>query len=91
MRRHAVLRLMKHLTDPAPEVRVWIAFSLGTLRARRARVALASLVGDDTVLPGWWSVGEEAADALDAIAVRESPDRPTVSGLGVGLDVGDVG
>lgn len=82
---------MKHLTDAAPEVRFWAAFSLGTMRARQARAALAGLVDDDKVLPGWWSVGEEAADALDAIAGRESPDRPTVSGLGVGLDVGDVG
>ncbi len=75
LRRHATLRLVEHLTDDAPEVRFWTAFSLGQLRARYARSALAALVGDDEVLPGWWSVGEEAADALDTIAGREPPSR----------------
>lgn len=78
LRRHAILRLTKHLTDPATEVRFWTAFSLGVLRARQSRSALVGVVGDEAVLPGWWSVGEEAADALDSIAGRESPDRPIV-------------
>lgn len=75
LRRHAILRLVKHLTDNAAEVRFWSAFSLGNLRARSARSALSGLVGDDEVLPGWWTVGEEAADALGVIAGRERPDR----------------
>ncbi len=75
LRRHATLRLVEHLTDDAPEVRFWTAFSLGKLRARSARSALAALVGDDEVLPGWWTVGDEAADALDTIAGREPPSR----------------
>ena len=72
LRRTATLRLTKHLADASPEVRFWAAFSLGKLRARSARTALAGLVGDEATLPGWWSVGKEAADALDMIAGRHS-------------------
>ncbi len=67
--------MVDDLHDAEPEVRFWSAFSLGQLRARQARTALAVLVDDDTLLPGWWSVGDEAADALMLIAGREPPDR----------------
>jgi hypothetical protein len=67
--------LTKHLADPAPEVRFWVAFTLDKLRAKQARVALVRLVADDTMVPRWWSVGDEATDALDRIAGREPPDR----------------
>jgi hypothetical protein len=65
--RRAVYELIDLLGDPCPQVRFWSAFSLGTLRAREARRALAIVSHDPTMVEGWWSVGAEAADALAII------------------------
>jgi hypothetical protein len=75
LKRTATLRLVHLLTDATPEVRFWSAFSLGKLRARSGRAALRRLATDDAVVPGWWTVGGEAADALDKIDGREPPAR----------------
>lgn len=75
LKRTVTMRLVHLLTDATPEVRFWSAFSLGKLRARSGRAALRRLATDETVVPGWWSVGGEAADALDRIDRREPPAR----------------
>lgn len=80
LRRAAETRLIETLTDASSEVRFWSAFALGTLRTRRALPQLRTLTGDETPLPGWWTVGEEAADAIDRIDGREPPDRLRASG-----------
>ena len=67
----AELRLTDMLSDPSPEVRFWSAFGLGKLRADGAVAALRPLTVDDTLVIGWWTVGEEAADAIDVIEGRE--------------------
>ena len=41
-------------------------------RGVTAAPALASLAAtDQAVLPGWWAVGKEAADAIAAIEAKE--------------------
>jgi hypothetical protein len=75
LERTATLRLVRLLADASPEVRFWSAFSLGKLQAKSARAALRRMTSDETVVPGWWSVGGEAADALDRIDGREPPAR----------------
>jgi HEAT repeat protein len=68
--------LITTLDDPEPEVRFWSAFALGALRYRAAVPALRRRAHTDTGRSGnWWTVGEEAADALDLIAGRVPPAR----------------
>jgi HEAT repeat protein len=74
---HAVgLILTGVLKDPEPEVRFWAAFALSSLRYHPALPALRELANRDAGrFGGWWTVGEEAADAIDRIEGREPPDR----------------
>jgi HEAT repeat protein len=68
--------LINLLHDLAPEVRFWAAFALGSLRYRPALSKLERLASSDTAwFGGWWSVGEEASDAIDRIEGREPPER----------------
>lgn len=67
--------LLAALPDPAPEVRFWSAFALGNLRAVAALPALQALTGDPAEVPGWWTVGEEAGDAIVVIQGGERPAR----------------
>jgi HEAT repeat protein len=68
--------LISVLHDLAPEVRFWAAFALGSLRYRPALPELQQLANSDTAwFGGWWSVGEEASDAIDRIEGREPPER----------------
>ena len=76
LRRIAVTSLRRHLRDACPEARFWSAFGLALLGAREARHDLRLLRRDRTVVAGWWTVGEEASDALDTIEGRDPPDRP---------------
>lgn len=74
--RHAAeLRLVDLLSDASPAVRFWSAFGLGKLRTKDAVPALRNLTDDDGAVTGWWTVGEEAADAIDMIEGREPPER----------------
>ncbi len=63
------------LNDLSPDVRFWCAFALGKMRATPAIPFLRELTIDVTSVPGWWTVGEEAADAMDSIEGREPADR----------------
>ena len=60
--------LLETLNDPATEVRFWSAFALGCLADERAIEPLTTLAdSDDSSLPGYWKVADEALDAIDAI------------------------
>jgi HEAT repeat protein len=67
LRRDVVANLLAGLDDPAPDVRFWCAYALGTLRVRRAIPRLRELVGDPAVADQFWSVGEEAVWAIMTI------------------------
>jgi HEAT repeat protein len=64
----AVEPLIAALGDSSSEVRFWSAFALGQIRARQALPILGQLAAtDDAIVPGWWSVKMEAADAVTTI------------------------
>lgn len=76
-RHAAALSLTSVLRDPEPEVRFWAAFALGNLGNEPATLpALRAIAGKDEGRFGnWWTVGEEASDAIDRIEGREPPER----------------
>lgn len=59
--------LIQHLSDADADVRFWCAYAVGELRTKAAVSSLRQLANDRTVVPGWWSVGVEARDALEVI------------------------
>ena len=64
-------KLVIALSDPSAEVRFWSAFALGSMRYRAALPVLQKLARTDKEMFGnWWTVGEEAADAVDSIKGR---------------------
>lgn len=64
----AVEPLIALLGDPSPEVRFWSAFAHSWLRDRRALPELRRLAAEDSAeVPGWWSVGKEASDAIPIV------------------------
>lgn len=68
------------LSDPAPEVRFWSAFALGSLGYRAALPRLRAVAAADAGwFANWWTVGEEASDAVDRIEGRAPPDRSTLT------------
>jgi hypothetical protein len=75
LRATAESALIRRLRDPAADVRFWCAYALGELHSKAAVPALRRLTRDRTVVPGWWSVGTEARDALTVIAGGSWPDR----------------
>jgi HEAT repeat protein len=74
-RKRVVDALISGLEDASVEVRFWSAFALGEMKVKRAISKLEKLAAeDDEVLPGWWSVGKEASNAIDRIKSRSSGD-----------------
>ncbi len=66
--RRASPALMAALEDPSVEVRFWCVFALGQLQESRALPLLERLVEKDaSILPGWGTIAQEAADAMDSI------------------------
>ncbi|HET8548849.1 MAG TPA: HEAT repeat domain-containing protein [Bryobacteraceae bacterium] len=63
----ATRALISSLDDPAVEVRFWAVFALGSHPARKAIPAVEAMLGDHAVLPGWWSVAQEAEAVLDSL------------------------
>lgn len=54
------------LKDPSVEVRFWAAYALGQLGNKTAIPELERLAATDkAILPGWWEVSKEAADAIN--------------------------
>lgn len=68
----AVPTLIAALADPLVEVRFWAAFALGQTGDPAALPALERLAAtDDVVLPGWGTVKQEAAAAIEIIRKGE--------------------
>jgi HEAT repeat protein len=73
-RSHEVL--LKGLTGPSKEVRLWCAFALGQIAEDRATLALKRLVAiDSRIVKGFWSVAKEASDALRNIESNNRSHR----------------
>ena len=71
--RRAVPALIAALGDPSVEVRFWAAFALGEIGDPAALSALQQLARtDEATLPGWRSVSDEAAAAIENIRARPS-------------------
>jgi HEAT repeat protein len=76
----AIGPLIEALRDASAEVRFWAAFALGELGGlgtpgvSEAVPELERLAAtDQEVVPGWWSVSKEAADALDRLRAGTDP------------------
>jgi HEAT repeat protein len=68
--------IVASLTDPEPEVRFWCAFAAGALELQESRRKLERLLADDTLVEGWWTIGEEAEWALRCLDGEEHPPLP---------------
>ena len=68
--------IVASLTDPEPEVRFWCAFAAGALELQESRPRLERLLADDTLVEGWWTVGQEADWALRCLEGEDHPPLP---------------
>ena len=75
VRRVATDLLTNLLNDANATVRFWSAIALGKRSAVSALPALRALAADLSMVTGWWTVGEEATDAIDTIEGRTPPPR----------------
>ena len=66
-RDRAIPPLRQALGDDLPEVRFWAAFALGNIGGPSEIAALEQLTTDETVIPGWWSIGKEASESVEQI------------------------
>jgi HEAT repeat protein len=66
--------LIVSLADSSVEVRFWSTFALGEIGETHDSQSIQELerlaATDTSVLPGWWSVKQEATTALDSIRTR---------------------
>lgn len=69
--RQALPVLLQAMHDPAVEVRFWAVSGVGALGGPEVIPVLERLLSDSEELPGWWSVGEEAADMIEQIRSSE--------------------
>jgi HEAT repeat protein len=68
--------LIDTLDDPAPQVRFWSAFALGSIRYLKALPALRRLARKDHArFAPWWTVGEEATDSIALLEGRMPSER----------------
>jgi len=84
-RRRAVYKrasksLIEALRDESPKVRFWACYALGVMRAQSALEALKTVVAnDESVYERWWSVRDEAADAISHINGIPTPHRERIT------------
>jgi hypothetical protein len=74
LRRSAITTALRHLSDPSAEVRFWCCYALGQIGDRSAKRPLIGLLADDAHVERWWTVGEEARNALLALETGCWPD-----------------
>lgn len=73
--RQATKAVLSSLEDFYPEVRFWAAYAASCMRCRRALPLLEQLsTSDPGLCPGWWSVADEAKDAIAAIRTGKWPE-----------------
>jgi HEAT repeat protein len=66
--REAVDVIREALDDAEAEVRFWACFAVGALIIREALPKLEQLARNDrSIVQGWWSVGDEAENAITLI------------------------
>ncbi|BBD59067.1 hypothetical protein NIES2109_18460 [Nostoc sp. HK-01] len=72
----AVNVIIQGLDDVNAEVRFWSCFAAGALNIKETLPKLQVLAQtDQTIVPGWWSVGEEAEDSITLMSGGEPPLR----------------
>jgi HEAT repeat protein len=70
--KEAVQDLTSLLADRSPDLRYWAAYALGQIGDPSSVPALQRMANvDDAVLPGGFSLRQEALDALDNIRERK--------------------
>jgi len=68
--------LLTGLRDPNKDVRFWCAFALGEMAEKRAVPSLKRLVASDRrIVKGFYSVANEAADAIENIQTEKVAHR----------------
>ncbi|OCQ90443.1 hypothetical protein BCD64_27610 [Nostoc sp. MBR 210] len=73
--------IIQGLDDAEAEVRFWSCFAAGAINIQETLPKLELLAQTDkTIVPGWWSVGEEAEDSITLMNGGEPPLRePEIS------------
>lgn len=72
----AVTVIIEALDDVKAEIRFWACFAVSALEIKEALPKLEVLVQNDrAIVPGWWSVGKEAEDAITLMNGGEPPLR----------------
>jgi HEAT repeat protein len=72
----AVTVMIEALDDAEAEIRFWACFAVGALGIKAALPKLERLAQNDhAIAQGWWSVGEEAEDAITLMHGEEPPFR----------------
>lgn len=81
-KRHRIAqRILQLLDDPEADVRFWAIYALWQMKARIAIPILERMTDDPGKPHRFWTVGEEASDALGELRDgRSSPDRLTDRG-----------
>ena len=77
---HSLKVIRAGLADASGHVVFWACFAAGHMFARELLPTLTRLRDTDKrVEPGWWSIADEASDAISAIHGLPSPDRTPIS------------
>lgn len=72
----ALTVMLEALDDAEAAIRFWACFAVGRCKIEAALPKLQRLAQTDkTLVEGWWSVGEEAEDAITFINGGEPPPR----------------
>ncbi|WP_417913552.1 hypothetical protein [Candidatus Electronema sp. JM] len=72
VRQLGIATVLQALDDTEAEVRFWACFAASSLYFKEALPKLRVLAQTDTaIVPGWWSVGQEAEDAAAMICTGE--------------------
>jgi len=70
--------LLRGLDDQEPEVRFWSIYALASPENAWVLPKLESMLGDRALVPGWWTVGQEAGWAIRWIRREEDVDPRTL-------------
>ena len=72
----ALTVIIEALDDSEAEIRFWACFAMSAIKIEKALSKLQVLAQtDNTIVEGWWSVAEEAEDAITLMNGGEPPLR----------------